>query len=225
MKIKKLIETFSSKIAGSFPGSKKFRGSENYWIRRYNKGRHSGSGSYGKLAVFKAEIINHFVKDNNIGMVIEYGCGDGNQLQLADYPSYLGFDVSPRAIELCVEAHGKDATKNFKLMDCYDGETADLILSLDVVYHLVEDEVFFSYMERVFNSAKKYVIIYSSNFEDDHSGNTQHVRHRNFTSWVENEKSNWKLLQMIKNRYPYVGNDTEGSLADFYIYEKQRTET
>lgn len=220
MTIKKLVETLNTKIADGFSSSRKFRGSENYWIRRYNKGRNSGSGSYGKLAEFKAEIINGFVQENDIATIIEYGCGDGNQLQLADYPSYLGFDVSAKAIELCLEAHGEDTSKSFQLMVDYKDERAELTLSLDVIYHLVEDEVFSLYMQRLFDSAEKYVIIYSSNFKDDYEGCAQHVRHRNFTTWVENKRSNWKLQKMIKNRYPYAGDDTEGSFADFYIYTK-----
>src|SRR5437899_4317923 len=57
----------------------------------------SGLGSYDKLAEFKAEVLNGFVKENTIKSVIEYGCGDGNQLKFAEYPSYLGFDVSVKA--------------------------------------------------------------------------------------------------------------------------------
>lgn len=57
---------------------KRFQGSEEYWIRRYNKGRKSGAGSYGHLAAFKAGILNRFVRENEVKSVIEYGCGDGN---------------------------------------------------------------------------------------------------------------------------------------------------
>ena len=58
---------------------KKFYSSK-YWENRYKAGGNSGSGSYSNLAIFKAEIINSFVKDNKIESVIEFGCGDGQQL-------------------------------------------------------------------------------------------------------------------------------------------------
>ncbi len=74
--------------------------------------------------------------------MIEYGCGDGNQLILADYPQYIGFDVSPDAVALCKKIFSADLTKAFHLMDEYNHQTADLTLSLDVIYHLVEDECF-----------------------------------------------------------------------------------
>ncbi|TAT59972.1 hypothetical protein EGM92_29840 [Enterobacter cloacae] len=32
--------------------------------------------------------------------MMEFGCGDGNQLSLADYPRYTGFDISDHAIQL-----------------------------------------------------------------------------------------------------------------------------
>lgn len=121
---------------------KVFPGSEDYWIQRYNSGRNSGMGSYNKLAEFKAEIINEFVKDNNIETIIEYGCGDGNQLKLAEYPSYIGFEISPKAIKLCQDIFQHDKAKSFRLMTEYKGETVQLTLSLDVIYHLVEDDMY-----------------------------------------------------------------------------------
>ena len=144
----------------------KFPGSESYWDRRYSSGGNSGAGSYGKFSALKARTLNAFVEENGVSSVIEYGCGDGNQLRTAEYPQYLGFDVSPVAIAMCRKIFAQDATKSFRLMSEYAGETARLALSLDVIYHLVEDEVFESYMHRLFASATRYVIIYSSDTED-----------------------------------------------------------
>ncbi len=64
--------------------------SKAYWSGHYSAGRRSGGGSYGKLAAFEAEVLNGFVRENAIGSVIEFGCGDGNQLGLSNYPAYLG---------------------------------------------------------------------------------------------------------------------------------------
>ena len=129
---------------------KLFPGTEAYWQNRYAAGGNSGSGSYNKLAEFKAEIINGFVNQNKVGMVIEYGCGDGNQLTLAEYESYVGYDVSPKAIEICREKFQHDKKKKFGVINEYRGERAELTLSLDVIYHLVEDDVYHSYMQTLF---------------------------------------------------------------------------
>ena len=82
--------------------------SKNYWENRYKKGGNSGAGSYSKLAEFKAEIINDFVHKNSVDLVVEWGSGDGNQLSLAKYKKYLGFDVSATAVNLCREKFKND---------------------------------------------------------------------------------------------------------------------
>jgi hypothetical protein len=199
---------------------KPFIGSKKYWIDRYDAGGHSGDGSYNKLAEFKAEKINNFVRENNIKTVIEYGCGDGNQLKLAQYPSYIGFDVSPKALSICKEKFANDATKTFNLMDNYLNETAELTLSLDVIYHLIEDNVFTEYMNRLFDSSEKFVIIYASDTDENPIGTAAHVKHRHFSKWVNNTKSEWKLIQHIPNLHSFKGDTKSGSNADFFIYKK-----
>jgi SAM-dependent methyltransferase len=152
--------------------------------------------------------------------VLDYGCGDGNQLRLAKYENYLGFDVSPEAINICKKIFHDDKTKEFKLLREYSGERADLTLSLDVIYHLIEDGVFCSYMERLFSSADRFVIIYSSDTDKQQNKQAPHVRHRKFTRWVEVNIDGWKLIQRIPNKYPYKGDIQTGSFSDFYIYSK-----
>lgn len=90
-----------------------FTGSARYWDRHYARGGTSGAGSYGPLAGAKAEFLNNFVIKNRISSVIEFGCGDGHQLSLADYPRYIGLDVSRTAIELCKRTFMDDRTKSF----------------------------------------------------------------------------------------------------------------
>ena len=87
--------------------------SKNYWEKRYVKGNNSGSGSYGRLALFKADIINCFVKKNKIKTSIEFGCGDGNQLNIFSIPKYAGFDVSKKSIVSCKRIFKNDKTKSF----------------------------------------------------------------------------------------------------------------
>ena len=201
---------------------KPFAGSKSYWIERYDSGGNSGDGSYDKLAEFKAEIINDFVLKNSITSIIEYGCGDGNQLKLAEYPSYMGFDVSPKAVALCKEAFKNDFTKAFKLMDDYYNETAELTLSLDVIYHLIEDDVYNEYMNTLFDSAKQFVIIYSSNSEEIPGGQAEHIKSRNFTKWIGSRKPEWRLVKHLPNRYPFSGNTKTGSISDFFIFERTK---
>ncbi|MEO0436468.1 MAG: methyltransferase domain-containing protein [Pseudomonadota bacterium] len=198
-----------------------FSGSSDYWERRYARGGNSGAGSYDRFADFKAEVLNTFVIERKIASVIEFGCGDGHQLSLANYPRYLGFDVSATAIERCKSKFAQDKTKTFELLEQYQQQRASLVLSLDVIYHLVEDEVYVAHMRALFEASDGYVIVYASNREDE-GKEASHVRHRQFTDWVEEYARDWQLLDHIPNRYPDRGDPALGSSADFYFFEKTK---
>jgi hypothetical protein len=198
-----------------------FTGSANYWERNYARGGTSGDGSYGALAQAKADFLNAFVAARKIGSITEFGCGDGHQLSLAQYPQYTGLDISPAAIDLCKRRFPGDLTKSFFL---YDGDrfvdrsglfVADLALSLDVVYHLVEDHVFETYMTHLFASGRLYAVIYTTDGEV--KGTAPHVRHRHFTSWTAANCPHWRLGQVVP------GPNTGPGRADFFIYERQAT--
>jgi hypothetical protein len=158
------------------------------------------------------------VDEHQIASVIEYGCGDGAQLKLARYPNYTGVDVSTTAVEKCRILFAGDSSKRFLQSDALAPSfMADLSLSLDVVYHLLEDSVFDAYMRHLFESACRFVIVYSSNVDQDWSGS--HERHRQFTRWVEENKPEWCLHTTLKNAYPYDQRyPDQTSLADFYVF-------
>lgn len=182
----------------------------------------SGAGSYNNLAKFKAEILNEFVREHKVQSVLEFGCGDGNQLSLAEYPSYIGLDVSKTILENTKNKFSSDKTKKFYLVEDFiqsNFPQVELSLSLDVIYHLVEDEVFDEYMKNLFASSCKFIGIYASNKEENYAS---HVRHRKFTSWIEKNAKEWKLYKFIPNKYPFdEKNPNHTSFADFYFYKKE----
>ncbi len=197
---------------------KGFTNSPDYWDRRYRNGGNSGAGSYNRLAQFKAGFVNRFVAEHQITSVIELGSGDGSQLKLACYANYIGVDVSAKAVEVCRSVFSDDTSKLFMLpTEVKPGTSADLSLSLDVVYHLVEDSVFDGYMRQLFGCARRFVIVYSSNRNQELS--FKHVRHRLFTQWVEQNEPDWCLQATVKNAYPYDPADPDNtSFADFYVF-------
>ena len=164
--------------------------------------------------------MNDFVVKHDIKTIIEYGCGDGNQLKLAKYPSYIGFDVSPHAVSKCENDFFSDASKTFKTMKSYRNETAELTLSLDVIYHLVEAEIFVEYMNRLFNSSERYVIIYSSNTNVKPDSQADHIKHRKFTKWVDDRILNWRLIGQMTNKHAFNRDNKKGSFSDFFFYER-----
>jgi len=198
---------------------RRFPGSARYWEERYVRGGTSGAGSYGQLARFKADVLNELARSHHTSSVIELGCGDGNQLSLAEFPRYLGLDVSPTAVDVCIRRFADDPTKSFIVYDPRHFRdpagflVADLALSLDVLYHLVEDEVFEAHLHQLFDAARRLVVIYA--YDCDAPYRTPHVRYRRFTDWVVRNRPEWRLAQQIPNKYK---GDLD-TLSDFYVFE------
>jgi hypothetical protein len=194
--------------------------SGDYWEERYKAQGNSGAGSYNRLAYYKAERLNAFVAENAIQSVIEFGSGDGAQLRLAEYPKYIGVDVSTTAIDLTKNAFASDSTKTFLHSSELNADVrAELALSLDVVYHLIEDAVFETYLNQLFDAATRFAIIYSSNTNE--ASDAVHVKHRKFTDWVAANRPDFKLINVEKNRYPWDLSDPDNtSFADFFFFER-----
>ena len=193
--------------------------SRKYWERRYTIGGNSGLGSYGRLAEFKAEIINRFTRENRIVKIIEFGCGDGNQLSLFKIDNYIGLDVAKTAIEKCKKQFERDKSKSFFLYNPHclgniNNFKTELSLSLDVIFHIIEDDIFELYMRHLFAVSNKFVIIYSSD-NDNSKSLAPHYKYRQFSRWIKVNLSQWELIKIIKNKYP------NESYSDFYIYEKE----
>lgn len=193
----------------------RYPGSKAYWEMRYARGGHSGAGSSGRLAAYKAETVNRFVRQHNIRSVTEFGCGDGQQLQLAEYPAYTGLDISKTAVVRCRALFAEDVSKRFEI---YTPSTfspadfqADMAISLEVIFHLTEDDVYQLYMRHLFAAARRWVIIFSSNKADATGGIFPHFKPRHFTSDVP---PGWVLREHLPNPHRDL------SVSDFFFFEK-----
>lgn len=192
----------------------------DYWDRRYRTGGNSGSGSRGELAAHKAAVVNDLISRYDIKTVSELGCGDGSQAGLlSPGVEYRGYDVSKEAIRLC---HRKFAGSPRKIFTVYNSTfgrlrpMAELTLSLDVIYHILDDSDFHGYMMDLFTAATKLVAIYSSNTEDQPIGHAaSHVRHRVFTDWIDANASDWLLWERTPQPWP------ELSSASFFVYSRR----
>ncbi|ALM52824.1 glycosyltransferase family protein [Halomonas huangheensis] len=213
---------------------KKYFDVAGYWESRYASGRNSGAGSYGRLARFKAHFLNHFVKKNKIQSVLEIGCGDGAQLSLAEYPQYTGLDISPTIIEHCSQTFAHDSSKRFHVYkpESFDPASvqSELALSLDVIYHLSNDEVYEYYLKHLFAASTKFVIIYSnaSSEQGNRAGINEasgYVRFRDVLSDVEEWYPGWNLVKAVPNSYPFSAiNPNNTSFADFFVFERSSDE-
>jgi hypothetical protein len=197
----------------------RFPGSTSYWQQRYEHGRDSGAGSYGEAAEYKAAFLNRLVSEQKVDSVVEFGCGDGAQLGLAAYPSYTGLDVAPGAIDLCVQRFGDDPTKSFLLYNPAHWHNrgtvrADLGLSLDVVQHLVEDELLAQHLRHLFEASNRWVALYTP--DSTTKARAAHVRWRTLDEIVSFLPAGWEFVEKVDNptKDPY-------SMADFMTFRRQ----
>jgi hypothetical protein len=195
--------------------------SVDYWKKRYASGGNSGSGSYGRLAEFKAESLNSFIMENEIASIVEYGSGDGNQLGFMEIEKYLGLDVSPDAIAKTSEMYRDDLTKTFRVYEpdtfqVTKSETGDLSISMDVILHLTEDSRYESYMANLFESATRFVGIFNTATDIQLPNMAKHNRFRDHRQWVSKEASSFTeiLSDVLPDSYGYPGE------TGFYYYAK-----
>ncbi len=190
-----------------------------YWRDRYAKGQNSGSGSYGQVAEFKAKALNEFIQEQKAARCIEFGCGDGNQLGMLNISTYLGLDVAPGAVEICIEKYKDDPSKSFML---YDPKyfvnnsfiTADLTLSMDVILHLIEDDIYMEYMACLFGASAKSVAIFTTATERQPSRMAAHNKFRDHRPWVRQFAPNFKEINSVLA--PHELGYPEGT--GFYFY-------
>ena len=189
-----------------------------YWEARYRAGGTSGAGSYGRLVTFKAAFINAFIVHNQIHSVLDLGCGDGNLLSLLDISSYVGVDVSPTALMQCAGRFASRSNYVFLPSAQLDAMApVDLAMSIDVVFHLIDDPSYSRHLVDLFSHATRFVLIYASNF--DSAWPAQHVRHRRFSDHVAADWPAWHLLAHVPNPFPYdPAQPDDTSFADFFVY-------
>ena len=203
-----------------------FRSSSEYWEHRYAEGGTSGKGSFGKLAIYKATFLNRFAEINRVTSVAEFGSGDGNQAAHFRFKDYTGYDVSAAAVAKCQTQFSADHSKKFFVLDDRTTiSTVDLSLSLDVIYHLVEDNIFEQYMTRMLDASARYAIFYSSNKDVPASPAHPHLRHRRFTDWIRKHRPEFNFVGRAENMMRALsrisGDNSYFSFADFIVYARE----
>ena len=130
-----------------------------YWDKRYKTGN-SGVGSYGKWLDFKLQKIKEI---RGVSSVLDVGFGDLNTgLQVMLFfskASYLGLDISEMALQ---QAKSKNLDKrfNFKLIkDSCFSYPSDLVLCLDVLFHITQNEDYENMLKSLKRSWKKHMFL------------------------------------------------------------------
>jgi len=161
-----------------------------YWDRRFADGIGAGRGSEGEAALAKARYVNELIASEPVETVADWGCGDGGFLGMIRAPHYVGIDVAPSAIAKAVVTHGHSRSFVLWRPGAPIEVHADLALSLDVVFHLVDDVEYRQHLAAVFGSADRLVAFHATN-RPNPEGAAPHMRHR---VWIEDVPSGWELV-------------------------------
>lgn len=169
--------------------------SKLYWEARYKNGGTSGWGSHNISSVnFKKDYINSYIRKIKAKTLVELGCGDGNQLSYFDgYQSYSGYDISETIINKCQIKFKNDNTKSFtsNINDLLNKEKYDIALSLDVTYHLIEEDVYKNYLNNLFNLSN-FVIIFG--VDNNNVVSAKHVKNRMISEYVIQYQKKFQLV-------------------------------
>lgn len=87
-------------------------------------------------------------------------------------------------------------------------------MSNDVIYHLVDDAVYYSYMRHLFTMGTRFVLIHAV---DNDYQDAPHVRFRKFTPLVREHYPQWQLIEITVNSL-WVGKAGE---MCFFLYMKK----
>lgn len=196
------------------------------WEHLYKNGGNSGRGACNHYGIYKAEIINNFIRQHNLKNIIDFGCGDGNQTSLINIDNYTGIDISDYIIDKTKNKYINDISKQFftykELYNITPKPIYDLSISLCVLYHLIDDNIYYNYLNDLYTFSNKYIIIYATDYNDPNihnKNNGSSTFHRNFTRDIEKLYPNLELIQYIPQKYTI--NENKPNYTNFYIYKKK----
>jgi len=159
--------------------------SQKYWENRYiDRGHTSGAGSYGNILEQKIKVIDNFIKDKeSIKSILDVGCGDLNTafnfLPLFPKAKYVGIDIAERWIKFIKENKQKDSPLNFKcITDSIFDMPSDLVLCLDVLFHVMDDKDYDNMLKSLKRSWKRWLVI--STYNKNNSIRSNYIKVRGF---------------------------------------------
>lgn len=147
---------------------------KSYWDKRYTAGLTSGYGSYGVALERKVA----FLKGFDIKSISEIGCGDfnfGKSILEENYPdaTYTGYDFSSVIIN-----QNKRKYPSYSFTNEFDLPQSDLLLCVDVLFHILDDNEVEPLLQRIEGLWTKYLAITA--YEEDQDLQSEHVRIRKF---------------------------------------------
>jgi SAM-dependent methyltransferase len=123
---------------------------------------------------------------NEVQSVLDLGCGDGFVASMIEVEQYVGFDLSESALKIARERmpNHRFLSVTPRLMKF------DLMVSMDVMHHLVTEEVYRSYLKVLFSDLSDLVLVYGTNHR---LSGRPHVLHR---EWMNDVPKGWQSHEL-----------------------------
>lgn len=136
----------------------------DYWERRYQAGGNSGAGSRGDEAEWKIARIARLVAEHGVRSILDLGSGDGwvaRRLmeRLPPDVSYRGLDIAPSAVDQARALALPNMRFDVADFTAGPGERADLVLCMDVLFHLSTPEKHQSAIDAICRSLGKVAVV------------------------------------------------------------------
>jgi len=185
---------------------------KEYWEQLYAQGGNSGSGSYGILGQFKARVVNDFIGQHEVRSVMEFGCGDGHQLQYMRYPKYLGVDIAASSVLRCMARYREDQTKSFLwyrpgLFANRGYLQADLVVCLDVLYHIIDETDYVNTLQDIYACSRRYIILYTKITPGDTPQTVMTIKDRDIFHYL-NQFPSLTVLDTVEQPYPGLSSSS-----------------
>jgi hypothetical protein len=129
---------------------------KKYWDYRYKNGHNSGYGSYGEQLKKKLKWLSNL----DINSISEIGCGDLNFMKNLVRESgkelvYSGQDIS----DVIIKKNREVLPKVFFTTNIDELPSADLLLCVDVLFHVIEDSEYEDLLNKIQSKWTKYLAI------------------------------------------------------------------
>ncbi|NHW36419.1 hypothetical protein [Paenibacillus aceris] len=135
------------------------------------------------------------------------------------YPQYIGLDVAQSSISLCKEIFKEDTNKSFMLykpgyLVNRGFFKAELVVCLDVLYHITDEHDFNTTLLDVFQCSSKWVVLYTKITTGLEPQEVATIKDRDTLSHLA-KFSDFEIVEIINQRYPQL------SSSHFIILEKK----
>jgi SAM-dependent methyltransferase len=170
----------------------------------------SGNSANVRLARFKIDFVNRFIRANAVPNLVEFGCGGGRVMRRLRVAAYIGVESSEAAVLVARGVAGDDRSRViYRALPA--GMGAAMALSMDSINRLTGDAEFNVYVRTMFQAAREYVVIYAADRAAAWADTSIHER---LTVHVRRFFPGWELVAQLPSPHAAAGQ------ADFFIYAR-----